>query len=99
MAYARINNGKVFLNKLGLEINEGSYYIADSIEDIKKIQYNDITCPVGSVCLVLGYQEGNNTFEDTNFVNEGGGPGASTIYFMGSNKHWTKFTGVANIIG
>lgn len=98
MAYARINKGKVTLNKLGLEVNEGSYFVASKLEDLKNLKYDNVTCPVGSVCLVLGYQESNNTFGDSDNVNEGGGKGASSAYFMSPEKIWVRFDGVTNIV-
>ena len=97
MAYARINNGKTFLNKIGGQINEGSFFLVETIEDLLKIDYNDVKCPVGSIALVVGYKEGN-IYNGHPEINLGGGEGASETFIMCPNKHWTKFTGSANIM-
>ena len=97
MAYARINNGKTFLNKIGGQINEGSFFLADTIEDLLKIEYNDIKCPVGSIALVLGYKEGNN-YNGHPEINLGGGEAASDTFIMNPSKHWVRVTGSANIM-
>lgn len=97
MAYSRINNGKTFLNKIGGQINEGSFFLADTIEDLLNIEYNDVKCPVGSIALVLGYVEGKN-YNDHPEINLGGGPFASDTFIMSTKKKWVKFTGSANIM-
>lgn len=97
MAYARINNGKTFLNKIGGQINEGSFFLVETIEDLLKIDYNEVKCPVGSIALVVGYKEGND-YNGHPEINLGGGEGASETFIMCPNRHWTKFTGSANIM-
>ena len=97
MAYARINNGQTFLNRLGNSVTEGSFYLVDQIDDLLDLKYNEKTCPVGSIALVLGYKEGND-YEGHPEINLGGAEHASETFILSKGGKWVKFTGAANIM-